>query len=489
MNVHVRAWFAALMPLIFLGSGCGHHIPATKPSTPPVISAVPTFTAMDREQPRAPMSQLPIRIKTDLTVVQTAIRKAIPERFTEAGHPLEKGYRWTFIRNGDPQVQIQDGLVAIHAEYKRDIEKREGPGACHLNPVYSSLDATGKIVLKQERGRVALVFEPAQMNAGLKPESDGRCAPFNNPLNSQLPELFAFPEIRTALAESVQGETFAMPFQRLWDDLEGPLSLPVASLNTKACLYGNPREVSLGPQTGTTQDTTIAGVAKQMPVLTLEQSCTEVPPTVALVNPEAVPVDNKSFAILAKIPISYTVFGLQLQSKLFHQAIALNPSSSDTALIERVSASDANGRVLLKVETTGDLTGTMYYWGTPHLDDGGRSLSIPDLQMANESKMALDSLRVGYWQVLDRELKNRLRQASTVELSSQLDRMKQAVMGTHNSGNLTLNVLVTNQQPDQAQSTAQGLVATILLQGTASVTDRMTVVETGSRAALTPPLR
>lgn len=485
MKFNRQSWLPAVLPLFILAGGCAHQIPpvTTKPATPPIVSPIPSFSAMNKEQPRAPLSQVPVRLKTDLTILQTAIRAAVPERFTEAGHPLERDYRWTFIRNGEPQVRIQDGLAAIHAEYKGEIESRGGPGACHVNPVYSTLDATGKIALVQERDSLSFAFDPSQMTTGLKPESDEHCSLFNVPLKDKLPELFALTETRTALSEAIRRDTLTIPFQRLWDDLEGPLSLPVASLNTRACLYGNPREVSLGNQTGTTQETIISGVAKQMPVITFEQACTDSPPTVALLKSGPAASDNNPFAILAKVPISYAVFNLQLQSKLFHQKLVLDSNAGETTAIERVTASDANGRVLLAVETNGDLNGTIYYWGTPRLDDGGASLSIPDLQMANESKTALDTVRVGYWQILDRELKTRLRQAATVDLSTQVDRMKQAVMGTHPSGNLTWNVLVTKQQPDQALSTPQGLFATILLQGTASVTGRMTLEETPSRAS------
>ncbi len=235
----------ALLPIALLGGACSHTIPqaATKPVPPPLTSAVPSFPAMIKEQPKAPPSHVPLQIKTDLTPVQTAIREGIPERFTEAGHTLEKDFRWTFVRNGQPQVRIQDGLVAVHAEYKGDIETRGGASTCRLDPVYSTLDATGKLVLLQDRESVAFSFEPAQVTVGLKPESDARCNMFNIPVKDQLSELFSISEVKTALAESVQPETFNLPFQRLWDDLGGPLSVPVSALNTRACLYGNPREV------------------------------------------------------------------------------------------------------------------------------------------------------------------------------------------------------------------------------------------------------
>lgn len=485
MQYRSRSIILALLPIVLMTGACSHTIPqaATKPVPPPITSAVPSFAAMNKEQPKAPLSQVPLQIKTDLTPVQSAIREAIPERFTEAGHALEKDFRWTFVRNGQPQVRIQDGLVAVHAEYKGDIETRGGARTCRLDPVYSTLDATGKLVLLQDRESVAFSFEPAQVIVGLKPESDARCNMFNIPVKDQLPELFSISDAKTALAESVRPDTFNIPFQRLWDDLGGPLSVPISALNTRACFYGNPREVMLGQQRGTTQETIISGFARQMPMINLEPSCTEAPPTTALVNSGTPAPDSKPFMILAKIPLSYATLSHQVQSKLFHQTLVLDSAGTESAIIERVTATDANGRILLAVETGGDLKGTIYYWGTPRLDDNGRTLSVPDLQMANESRTALDSIRVGYWQMVDRELKTKLRQAITMDFSSQIDQMKQAITGKHTVGTVTTDILVTGQQPDQAHSTPQALIATILLQGTASAHGNITVEDNGARAS------
>lgn len=483
MKIGSRSIIPALLPIVLFGGACTHTIPqaATKPVPPPISSPVPSFAAMNKELPKAPVSQTPLQIKVDLTPVQNAIRNAIPERVTEAGNPLGKDVRWTFVRNGPPQVRVQDGLVAVHADYTGNVEARGGTSACRLDPVYTTLDAIGKIVLQQNRESVAFGFEPSQVTTGLKPESDSRCNMFNVPVKDQLPELFAISEAKTALAASVKPETFSIPFQRFWDDLAGPLVVPVSTLNTRACLYGNPREMILGPQKGTTQETMISGMVKQMPVVDFEQACAEAPPTTALVNSGPVPGDSKPFVVLAKIPISYTNLSHQLQSKLFHQTIFLDSAKSETAIIERVTATDANGRVLMAVETSGDLKGTVYYWGTPRLEDGGKSLAIPDLQMANESRTAIDSIQVGYWQLVDRELKNKLRQAAVTDFSAQVDRMKQAITGSHSMGNVTMDILVTGQQPDQAYSTTEALVATILFQGTASAKGHLVIEERAAR--------
>jgi hypothetical protein len=141
------------------------------------------------------------------------------------------------------------------------------------------------------------------------------------------------------------------------------------------------------------------------------------------------------------------------------------------------------------IETTGDLKGTIYYWGTPRLEEGGRSISIPDLQMANESKAAIDSIRIGYWQLVDRELNNKLRQAMTVDISPQVDRLKQTITGTHRTGGTTMDILITRQQPDHVRSTPQGLTATIMLEGTANATGQVTLEQQSPRALLRQEVR
>ena len=484
---------SSILPMLFAGlllGACSHSIPtsSSKPVPPPLTSAVPTFPAQTKEDARAPISQVPVQIKTDLTPLQTAIRKAIPERITETGHPLGQEFRWTFVRNGEPDVHIQDGLVAIRAEYKGEIESRGSSRACRLDPLYASFDATGKLTMVQQGDALSFGFEPTQTAVTTKPDSDARCNMFNVPMSEQIPDLFGLPEIKTALAEAVHPQEFAIPLQRIWDDLGGPLSIPIASLNTRACMYGNPREMVLGGQKGTTQETIISGTAKEMPFITYETTCTEAAPTVALVNSGSFPPDNKPYTLVARIPLSYQQVSHQLQSKLFHQSVFLD-TPSETAVIERVSASDANGRSLVAIDMTGDLKRTIYYWGTPRLEEGGRTISVPDLQMANESKAAIDSIRIGYWQLVDRELNNKLRQAMTVDISSQVDRLKKTITGTHRSGGTTMDILITRQEPDHVRSTPQGLTATIMLEGTANATGQINLEEQSPRALLRPEVR
>jgi hypothetical protein len=52
------------------------------------------------------------------------------------------------------------------------------------------------------------------------------------------------------MVEAGHPDTFHIPFPRICGSLEGPFSIPVAALNTRACLYGNPRDMLSSQQTG-----------------------------------------------------------------------------------------------------------------------------------------------------------------------------------------------------------------------------------------------
>ena len=104
--------------------------------------------------------------------------------------------------------------------------------------------------------------------------------------------------------------------------------------------------------------------------------------------------------------------------------------------------------------------------------------------MAQESKAAIDSIRIGYWQLVDREIITKLRQAMVIDMSAQVDRLKQTITGTHRSGGTTMDILITRQQPDHVRSTPQGLTVTIVLEGTANATGQITLEGQNPQALL-----
>ena len=417
-------WLLSMsMPVMLITAGCSENkIPKSyqKPTPPPLVSETPSFDPLKQPMSQPVESKLPFIITTDLTPLQQAIKAPCRKQITNAKHRTPGDGRFDFVRDGEPQVSIQDGLVAIRANYRGDNQTSAMTQACRPDQYRSVLNGTGQLKMTPVDDLLAFNFDPSQVTLDATSPIDSACNPSSLPAKEQLPEAFELAAIQQDLAEAVSPETFSIPINRLWQDLNKPVSVPVSALNAHLCLYGQSSELSMGRPQGTMQQTTIHGIARQLPTAAYESQCR---------TPEITPMkvasgqdqtgqtsEQRPYKVLGSIPISYAVLNQELQNRLFHKSITLD-SARDPAMIERINASDANGRVLIAVETSGGLDGTVYYWGTPQFQERGKTVRIPDLQMANESKRALDSMQMGYWQVVDRQLRDRLRDAATIDLT------------------------------------------------------------------------
>src|SRR5262245_38692300 len=154
-----------LLPVLVL-TACSHTIPPDSPKpqppaqlgkTPPVIEPLNAAA----RQTQAPESLLPVTFTADLSPVQRAIQAALPERITDELQPLGRDYKWRFIREGEPQVVMQDGLVKYQAVYRGDIQPTAAR-ACRLDPVYPVLDGTGKVMLREQDGALFVTLTDHQ---------------------------------------------------------------------------------------------------------------------------------------------------------------------------------------------------------------------------------------------------------------------------------------------------------------------------------------
>lgn len=461
--------------------GCSHTIPpaATKPQPPPQLgspspAAPPVAAGVKRAQ--APDSSLPVTVTADLSPISRIIQGVFPERLTEENHPLGHDYLWRFVREGEPQVQIQDGIVTYRATYKGDIES-SAARACRLNPLYPVIEGTGRLSFRElDQGLLVTLIDP-QTTIDLKPESDSSCNMFNIPVKDQLAEILDRDTLTQRIGQSVDQAAYIIPLSLVWERLQQPIL--VSQANTQFCLYGHAREFIVGSMKGAAQRTTITGVAKQTPIVLYQAPCRtsdDTPPMKVHMDRSVVAAqEGQPYKILLTVPVPYNVLSQQLQQRLFHQEIKLPTILKDTFLIEQVTASNANGQTLLAVNTNGSVNGTLYYWGAPRLERDGNLITISDLQMAAETKTELDNVKPGYWQMVDQELKARLQEAAAIDLSQQLGNVKRAISGQHKSGWLQLDVLVARQEPAQVTSTQNTLLADIILEGTASASGQLPV--------------
>jgi hypothetical protein len=476
---------------IFVLAGCSHTIPepATKPQAPAQLGKTPPVIqplSAGQKQAQAPESLLPVTLTADLTPIQKTLQETLPERFTEEHHPLGSDYRWRFVREGEPQIQIQDGLVKFNATYRGEIESTAAR-ACRLDPLYPVLEGTGRLVLReQEEGLLVTMTDP-QISMSLKPESDTKCNMFNMPVQDQLTELFKQDAMKQQMTRSIEQAAYVIPLNLVWERLQE--AMPVNAGNTQLCLYGKAKDFAISSMKGPAQNTTIAGIARQTPVALYQTPCQKVsvsPLKVRMDSAAAAFQEGQPYKLLLTVPVPYAVLNQQLQDRLYHQEAQLPTTLGSTLVIERAIASDVTGRTLFAVETSGDVRGTLYYWGTPQLEHGGNLITIPDLQMANETKMALEEIKSGYWQMVNDELLPRLRQASTIDLSQRIGNMKQALSGQHKAGGLTLDLLMAKQEPGQVVSTKDALIADVLLEGTASAAGRLPVMQASRPDVIQP---
>ena len=470
-----------LYALVLTFAGCSHTIPpaATKPQPPPQLGspapAIPPISA-GVKQAEAPNSSLPVTVTADLSPLSRIIQAALPARLTEEDHPLGYDYIWRFVREGEPQVQIQDGIVKYRATYRGAIES-PAARACRLDPLYPVIEGTGRLSFREQDGGLLVTLVDPRTTIDLKPESDSSCNMFKIPVKDQLAEILDRDTITQRIVQSVDRSAYTIPLSLVWERLQEPI--PVSQANTQFCLYGRAREFIVGSMKGPVQHTTIAGVAKQTPVALYQTPCRQskdAPPMKVHMDRSIVAAqEGQPYKILLTVPVPYTILSQQLQQRLFHQEVKLPNMLGDNLLIEQVTASNANGQTLLAVNTSGSVNGTLYYWGAPRLERDGNVISISDIQMTAESKTELDKVKAGYWQMVDLELRALLQKAATIDLSQQLGNVKSALSGQHKNGWLELNLFVARQEPAQVTSTENALEADVVLEGTASATGQLPI--------------
>jgi hypothetical protein len=209
-------------------------------------------------------------------------------------------------------------------------------------------------------------------------------------------------------------------------------------------------------------------VVKETPTVVFENSCGKPSSTTMKVTAESALLEGQPYKVLASVAVPYSVLAQSLQDTLFHKELTFGGMMKDHAVIEQATASDSAGKILIAIRTAGDLKGMVYYMGTPRLEAGGAVLTLADLQMAAESKQMLDDIKVGYWQLIDEQLRDKVQTAGRVDMADRIAKMKTAMTGMHTNGDLTMDVKMVRQQAQRAYSTPAALVAEILLEGTAT---------------------
>jgi hypothetical protein len=463
-----------------LMAACTHELPAYSARASQITGMEPQISARTSPERTASSAVLPATVKPpessldltltgDLSPLQPIARQALPQIVTEAGHPFHKDYRWTFTQMGEPKLMLDNDRVLIRTVYKGDLATKTASAVgCRLDPIYPIVEWSAGLGIRQDKADFILVPVDPQLQVGLRDDSDARCNMFSAPLRQQLAELFNREVLNEHITNEVQQAGMKIRLQPVWQKLHGPYAVPIASLNTKMCMYPSPSMIIVARLQGIPEQAILQGNATVHAMAALEQRC-ETPPIEAQ-HLSLGPLEPISmFRMLAIVPMPYQAVSQQLSDSLFHDEMIVKKGwfRDKKIRVDNVAASDAGGKLLIRVDTSGYINGPLYYFGTPRFDIGRTVVFVPDLQMDLETRSMLDDINLGVWQRVDDLLKDKLQRAMRVDLTDRIGLLTQAAAGEHKLDGLSVAVNIDRVEPEAVYSSPEGLTADVMLEGAA----------------------
>lgn len=490
---------AASALLITALVGCSYSVP---PHSARIASAPPQALAATEETrgaaARSPMalslsnpieSEMRLALTGDLTPLQRSITAAFPETIDDSRHPLSSEFRWTFRRQGEPQLSLEDGQLHARAEYKGQIESRSGSAqVCQLDPLYPIVDWRGTLTPQPAGSPAALAVRTTESKAALSlgPQSDAKCNMFATPLQEQLQGLLQLDRIKEAVDKAVDRSGIELAMRPVWTQLHGPYAIPLPGSSGQICLYPEPAEVRLGRLEGTLQRAVLQSSARVFPIATLEQRCHP-----ARIGPDRIstelPAREPRFQLETQVPVPYERIAQSIEGSALRTAVPLKKGvfGEKSAVVDRIKAEHAAGKVLITVETSGALKGPLYYWGTPQLE--GRYVTLPDLQMDLETRRLLEEEESGLSRKIDVALRDKLIRAARIDVTDDITRAKRVLSGPHKGEAFVLDLELSQGKPERVYATPQGLLTFITFDGRARMEGSLPVIARSSPGGTLTP--
>jgi hypothetical protein len=439
-------------------------------------------------------SVVPITLAADLGQVAEHLKKNIPTRLNadnlEAGDGKRFRYTFDLIKAGDPKpslagddkpplaapgppdeenpkISLSDGRIFVTASYRGDIEAKFFPGF-HLQPVFPVIHVSFRPGIIERENKFVLGATDVQSDIKLAPGSDTTLGAFG------LGNLFI--DVKAKLQSALNGPKITAKINAILNsqhrdipiaDFHGPFRIPLAS-GPDIWLYPNPSELSVGELSGSLASATLNFQLRGYPTIFVGAD-----PPQATVAPIAVrtelstPADAK---IKIFVPIVVPYATITEQVKKYFATRSERSIEKWKCRVEDISFTDAAGRVLVAIKITGELNGTFYLWGTPHVGADGASVSVPDLQLAAESKTLLDAIKADLAKILFRELGREIKPLLKFDLRPMIARAGDAMSKTYTAGGAKLNL---NLHPTLAAGSApiysrpEGIVVNVYFDGSA----------------------
>jgi hypothetical protein len=491
------SWRIALLSLLtaFTFVGCSvvqHLFPGLTGSfaVPPHRANPPS---LDLSAIQPPESILPLTISGDLTSLRTAVLQKIKPRIEGDakidGYKYPVKYYFNLFKGGEggegPDVVINAGRIGLMAMYKGEIETHDNPvtePGCHLRFVYPIVGASVAPAIAEQGGQWAIGATDPKARIDLRGDSDTKCGGIPALSRDISGTLTRFMNSEAALGfvrEAMAGAQISQAATEVWKQLSGPFQVGISDLNTNACLYPRLSEITVGKIEGTMKAATFRVAVAGRPTLVLQNICPA--PQVSPIQLTKKPLSAGGlFKIYGAVSIPYSELSTLLQQRLVGPRPHCSPDDAACQptnrvafgelqlSIEHVYATDAGGRMLLAVTTSGYLNGTIYFWGTPTPAADGTAITFPDVRMDVETARVLDRLKIGLAELIAGDLNERLRNAARFDLSSRIVELKKRLSRNYTKGKLTLSVTIDTVKLPQAFSQPPAVSGYVLFEGRAS---------------------
>jgi hypothetical protein len=399
--------------------GCHSAIPPYSVNVPPRLDDV-----------RPPRSVVFVHDELPLAGLNDAIGRAVP--------PEVSGTRRANVAN------VADVDVAYHLT-RRPIALGGGPGGPEIEVALAGNVSAQSLFVHCQANDVTVSFH-AGARPALRPSGDVgferldwrpsvhgnlRCDGLAVPLDSVIDAVVR--TLADALAKAARSVDLpTAPFVRqALDELRAPRTFPLDANDPKSivCLDLAPDAIVLAPLAAQGGAVALKLGAEVAPRVVLGPCPASGAPTgdpsPAIAKNVALP---DHFAVAIDVAVPYA----DLAPLVAPAVVGHRFGDEDHGVtVDAIELADSNGRALAHLTAHGTVDGDVYLWGTPTVvqENGRFFVTVPDVQVAVESRSVLERMGLSAWQAAGGDLTSAVRDHLKLDVTDRIAQARAALTG------------------------------------------------------------
>ena len=302
---------------------------------------------------------------------------------------------------------LSNGKLVMSPSFRGNVQAKENFGECDLGPVNVDVVISARPIIKHNGAQWSLSLADVSVQPSIGRGSDTHCVilgllDVTGTLQDNLNK------IAGSIKSQVEALSFPVPVDDLAKKLLGPIALPSNSGRT-FCVYPNITDLQIGTIEAWQPpfENAIAFLPNNNPIKTSLPRFLSIPlsflgaPSVVATKascPAPQPITGGiqladgaaqlPFQLLAAAGADYDTLSDAASGTLKATTGHWGPLKL-TVKPTRLQLGNSNGQIFAALSVTGSVSGTVYFWGTPIRSEDGKTVSIPNLTLAAESRKLL----------------------------------------------------------------------------------------------------